>query len=328
MYMKSILMLDTSIGSLNQGDEIINISIKKNWKNLFENNYIMRLATHTPMYTRFQSLIYRRKLSVFKNADMKFLCGTNALYTNMLRPLPTWNINIFDCGLASNTICLGAGIGINSKKVNWYTKALYNKVLSKEYVHSVRDEKTKEFLEELGFKASNTGCPTLWGLTQEHCEQIPNKKGQRVVFTLTYYERDKVNDKAMIDILLKKYEEVYFWPQCFKDLEYLNVLTKNPKIQIITPNIAGYEKILNQEGTDYVGNRLHGGIFALQHKCRSIIISIDYRAEKMSADYSFECIARENIKTDLENKIDSEWPTMVTGIDFNKIDEWKRQFIK
>ena len=138
--MKNVLLLDTSVGSLNQGDEIINISIKKNWSELFENNYIMNMASHTPMYTLLQSIIYQKKLSVFKDADYKFLCGTNALYTNMLRPLPTWNINLLDCGLAKKTICLGAGIGINSKKVNLYTRTLYNKVLSHEYTHSVRPD--------------------------------------------------------------------------------------------------------------------------------------------------------------------------------------------
>lgn len=326
--MKNVLLLDTSVGSLNQGDEIINISIKNNWPELFNENYIMNMATHTPMYTLLQSTIYHKKLSVFKNADYKFLCGTNALYTNMFRPLPTWNINIFDCGLANETICLGAGIGINSKSVNLYTKALYNKVLSHNYIHSVRDEKTKKFLEELGFQATNTGCPTLWGLTKEHCAGISEVKGKRVVFTLTYYERNIKFDKLMIDILLSNYSEVYFWPQCIKDLEYLKELVdvESKGIYIITPNILGYEKILNLPNTDYIGNRLHGGIFALQHQCRTIVISIDYRAEKMSENYSFECIKRENIFNELDSKINSKWNTLITGIDFEKIENWKRQF--
>lgn len=37
-------------------------------------------------------------------------------------------------------------------------------------------KKTKVFLEEMGFKAWNTGCPTLWGLTPEFCTEIPSKK--------------------------------------------------------------------------------------------------------------------------------------------------------
>ena len=65
-------------------------------------------------------------MSLYEEADYKFLCGTNALYTNMLRPMPTWNINIFNYGLFKNTICLGVGLGVNSKKVNFYTKKFYH----------------------------------------------------------------------------------------------------------------------------------------------------------------------------------------------------------
>ena len=325
--MKKILMLDTSVGSMNQGDEIIKISIKKNWKELMEDNYIMTLATHTPMYSFFQSILYRNKLSIFKNADFKFLCGTNALYTNMLRPLPSWNINLLDCSLAKGTICLGVGIGINSKNVNWYTRTLYNNVLNHEYIHSVRDKKTQDFLEKLGFKAINTGCPTLWGLTPEHCKQIPIQKAKKAIFTLTYYEKDIENDKAMIKILLNNYSKVFFWPQCIKDIDYLKELIDISKINVVTPNIPGYERILNDGDIDYIGNRLHGGIFALQHKCRTIVVSIDYRAEKMRENYTFKCIKRDLISNNLEEMINSNWETKITGLDFNIINNWKRQFL-
>lgn len=324
--MKNVLMLDTSIASLNQGDEIINISIKKNWNEIFQNNYIIKLPTHTPVYTPFQCFLYnKKKLDVFNNAEYKFLCGTNALYTNMFRPLPSWNINICNCKMIKNTICLGTGLGVNSKKVNLYTKLLYKKVLSKKFVHSVRDKKTKEFLESLGFKAINTGCPTLWGLTPEFCDEIPEKKSDNVIFTLTSYENDKENDKIMIDILRKMYKKIYFWPQSIWDLEYLKSLSNTEDIIIISPNIYEYDKILNSD-IDYVGNRLHGGIFAMQHKCRTIIISIDYRAKEMAETYSFKCIEREEIKEKLEKMINSEWNTQINGLDFKKIEEWKRQF--
>ena len=45
--MKRILLLDTSVGSLNMGDEIIGRSIEVNWPDLFSSNYVMRLATHS-----------------------------------------------------------------------------------------------------------------------------------------------------------------------------------------------------------------------------------------------------------------------------------------
>lgn len=270
--MKSILMLDTGIGSLNQGDEIINLSIRKNWPAVFENNYVMRLATHTPMYSFLQQVIYRRKLSVFQNADVKFLCGTNAIYTNMLRPLPSWNVNLLDYTLAKGTVCLGTGIGVNSKKVNWYTRELYKRVLSHDYIHSTRDEKTAELLRTMGFKAVNTSCPTMWGLTPDHCAKIPHGKAEKVVFTLTYYDSDKKNDSEMIKILKKNYKKLFFWPQCIKDYEYFCELGMTDGVNVISPNLKGYDVLLTNENIDYVGNRLHGGIFALQHKRRAIIL--------------------------------------------------------
>ena len=324
--MKRVVLLDTSVGTLNHGDDIINMSIKKNWPELFEDNYVMRLASHTPMYTALQAKLYREKLDMFKSADYKFLCGTNALYTNMLRPLPTWNINILNCGLAEKTVCLGVGMGVNSREANLYTRKLYDKVLSHDCIHSVRDERTKRFLEGLGFSAENTGCPTLWGIGPEHCREIPAKKADNVVFTLTYYNRDEINDREMINILNRNYEHIFFWPQCFKDLEYMESLGVGEKIDIVSPNVDSYDKILSMGNLDYVGNRLHGGIFALQHKCRSIIISIDYRAEGMRENYSFECLNREYILSELEEKINTPWETSIKGIDLEKIENWKKQF--
>lgn len=323
--MKSVLMLNTAVGSLNQGDEIINRSIRTNWRELFECNYIMEMATHTPMYTTLQSMLYRKKLSIFKEADYKFLCGTNLLYTNMFRPLPSWNINYFNCGLATESICLGVGIGENSSHVNLYTRALYQKTLSHDYVHSARDEKTKRFLETLGFKAVNTGCPTLWGLTSEHCEKIPAEKADSVVFTLTYYDQDPVNDKIMINILKRNYAAIYFWPQCYADLEYLTALGYRDEVKVIPPNIEQFSNVLKAD-IDYVGSRLHGGIFAMQHFDRAIILAIDYRAREMSKTYSFTCMERTEVADRLEEYIAQSWNTKVTGIDQRLIAEWKKQF--
>ena len=46
----------------------------------------------------------------------------------------------------------------------------------------------------------------------------------------------------------------------------------------------------------------------------------------MSENYSFDCIRREDITESLDKKINSTWDTMITGIDFDKIENWKRQF--
>ena len=183
--MKRVLLLDTSVATQNIGDEIINDSIRMNWTELYERNYICKFPTHTPPYSWWQQLLVPRKLDLLVNSDYKFLCGTNALYTNMMRPLPQWNIYPWNASFFKNTILLGVGAGINSKSVNLYTKLLYNKVLNKNYIHSTRDEFTKKMLENMGYKALNTGCPTLWGFTDEFCKKIPTEKNKKVINRLS-----------------------------------------------------------------------------------------------------------------------------------------------
>lgn len=325
--MKTIVLLDTAAASFNLGDEIINRSLKMNWPELFLDNYVFKMPTHTPTYKRYQIAFYKKKFDMIKNVDLKILCGTNALYTNMFRPMPNWNINILNTQLFSNTIVCGGGIGINSTYVNLYTKELYRKVLSKEYIHSTRDEKTKEFLEKLGFQAVNTGCPTLWGLTEEFCRTIPKCKSEEVVFTINASFPD-VSDKKMIEILLSNYKKVYFWPQCYEDVEYFERINSWNSIRMISPNVDSFDSFLLEHECDYVGNRLHGGIFALQHHRRSIIISIDYRAKEMQKTFSFVYMDRNVIADHLDELIRKEWTTQIAGINMLKIKKWKSQFFE
>lgn len=322
--MKKIMILDTSVGTLNTGDEIINSSIHMNWPELFESNYIYRYPTHTPPHSWWQQLFFAKRMSGYKEADYKFLCGTNALYTNMVRPLPVWNMHMLNAGMYEGTILLGVGAGINSKSVNLYTRKLYDKVLNHDFIHSVRDEYSKDMLERMGFKVFNTSCPTMWGLTKEHCSKIPAQKASSVVFTLTGYHSDRENDKAMFDILKKNYENLYFWPQTLSDLPYLESLGAEG-YHVIAPNLEAYDRVLEGD-VDYVGNRLHGGIRALQHCKRAIIISIDYRAENMAKNYSLPVIARETIREELNASINLCAPILIKGIDFELIEKWKSQF--
>ena len=285
----------------------------------------MRLGAHTPMFSPLQYVLRRRKLGMYKSADVKLLCGTNALYTNMLRPLPTWNINYLNCGLAAGTVCLGVGAGVNSRTVNLYTRALYRKVLAHDVVHSVRDERTRRLLEGVGLRAWNTGCPTLWGLTPGHCEAIPRDKGEEVVFTLTSYHPDPARDRAMIAVLRRHYSRLHFWPQSIDDLDYLRRLGEADGVEVVTPSLAGFQEVLDS-GADYVGNRLHGGIFALQRGRRAIIVAIDYRAREMGKDYSLPLVERDSIERDLPGMVTGSWPTRIEGLDLGLIEAWKAQF--
>ncbi len=322
--MKSILLFDTSVATFNTGDEIIMESIKKNWPEIYGNNYVRTFPAHTPSFRLWQFLL-KKSCHEYAKADLKFICGTNVLYTNMFRPNPVWNVFYGNTSIQEGTVCIGTGVGVNSTKTTAYTKMLFRKVLSHKYIHSVRDEKTKKYLEDMGLRACNTGCPTLWGLTPEFCQSIPTKKTNSVVFTLTGYQPDIENDRAMIEILKSHYDNVYFWPQSWGDISYMKSVCDSTDIKIVSPNLKGFDEILSKD-IDYVGNRLHGGIFAMQHRCRSIIIAIDYRATEMANSYSIKCIQRKKIKEQLSDLIGSEWNTMITGLNFEKIEAWKRQF--
>lgn len=323
--MKTVLIFDTSIATLNIGDEIINLSIKKNWPEIFNENYILTMPTHTPTFYWWQNLLIKKN-RIYEDADYKFICGTNILYTNMLRPEPAWNIFLNNTRIARGTICIGAGIGKNSNNINCYTKKLYSKILSHKFVHSVRDDAAKNLLEDMGFRAINTGCPTLWGLTPEFCNKIPRSKSETAIITLTSYQPDREKDQLMIDTVMKNYNCVYFWPQSIKDLEYINSLKNTNMIKIVPSNIYAYESILNND-IDYIGNRLHGGIFALQHLCRAIIVGIDYRVEEMGKKFSIPYIMRNDISEKLDMLINSSWETCINGLDFNVISRWKQQFV-
>jgi polysaccharide pyruvyl transferase WcaK-like protein len=131
----------------------------------------------------------------------------------------------------------------------------------------------------------------------------------------------------MINIIQKNFDKVYFWPQSIDDLDYFRKITPpSNNIEIVSPNLLSYDKLLSSGNIDYIGNRLHGGIFALQHQVRSIIIGIDYRAKDMHEAYSFPYLSREKIDTELEKMITSNWQTEIQGIDFETIEKWKRQF--
>lgn len=322
--MKKIILFDPSYGTSNLGDFIINEAIMKHMKFVFSNNYLVRYSTHSPLM-HFHQLLKKNFIS--RNCEpeyLKFLGGSNIFKHDLLRYTLDWNINIFTKHLYKNSVSIGGGCEGDPATINKYTRYIYRSVLSKNYTHSVRDEETKSFLESLGVQVINTGCPTMWDLTAEFCKSIPKKKSKDVVFTLTDYARDKDKDQKLINILLKNYENVYFWIQGTEDLEYFNTMQNIDKIQLVNPNLESYKETLTKGNIDFVGTRLHAGIYAMQHKVRSIILIVDNRARDMQKTYNINAIERNNID-DLEKMIQSEFATNIK-IDEDKINAWKSQF--
>ena len=322
--MKKIVLFDPSYGTSNLGDFIINEAVMREMNFLFDRHYLVRYSTHNPIMHLHQ-LLRRHNNTINCSPDnLKFLGGSNIFKQNLLKYTLDWNINIFTKGLYRNSVTIGGGSEGNPKTINRYTRNIYKTVLAKNYIHSVRDNKTKGFLETMGFSAINTGCPTLWGLDEEHCSQINTRKSKDVVFTLTANKNDLHSDQKLIDILVENYEKVYFWVQGTEDKVYFDKLKNTSSIQVINPSLEAYRQLLKTGDVDYVGTRLHAGIFAMQHKVRAIVLIVDNRARDMHEDFNVNAIDRDNMEQ-LEIMINSEFTTSIK-IDKKKIEEWKNQF--
>jgi len=310
------VILDTALGSDNAGDGIIMENCLRQLSGVMDVEELPHVSTH-----RFPTEAERELLSV---AQKKLLCGTNLLSGHM-RSYGLWKLGP-DIAPYRQTILMGVGFDSKDASFDAYTKHLLRTILSKEGLHSVRDSFSETKLKAMGISnVVNTGCPTMWELTPAHCAAIPTGKARHVVSTLTDYNRDPRNDTAMLEILLKNYETVALWLQGREDLDYIRKLGYESKLKLIPSTLAAYDEALSREDTDYVGTRLHAGIRALRAGRRSLVISIDNRAECISADTGLPVLRREDIPIALEQKLRGPIKTNIT-LPWENIAHWKGQF--
>lgn len=323
--MRKVLLFDTAAGSQNCGDYIIMDSINRELASLISNNITVRFSTHTPVMHAYQAVLPVYTTRYCMDADYKILCGTNILKSSLLKVGRDWNINLVDARLYRGVVCMGCGCGIESKKTNVYTRAIYRQILSKDFLHSVRDARTVDFLHELGVDAVNTGCPTLWDIDQRIINDAYRRpRCNSVIFTLTDYAPDPENDRHMVKALRDRYTSLYFWPQGSRDLDYASSIGILDGVSVVPPNLDSYRRALANE-CDYVGTRLHGGIFALKAGHRTLILSVDHRAEDMRAVSKLPVIQRGDIAA-LSASLYS-WDRPEVFVDYSAINEWKSQFI-
>ncbi len=299
-----VLYYDPGCGTLNVGDEIISDSARRYLDPYFKDKFVVRLSTHQRT-----SFLYRRYL---RGSFAGFILGSNLLKSGMLFGFRQWDVSILDSLQVNNLVLVGCGWQNYGRSVGPYSKILFRRLLSNNILHSVRDEYTKSMLESIGIKnVINTGCATLWQLTPEFCSSIPSYPASRVITTLTDYRREPEKDRSMIEQLLATHEEVYIWLQGNGDLNYINALSLDGRCSLIPPTLAAYDAILDKvEDIEYVGTRLHGGIRALQHGRRTLIVSIDNRAREMAHDYGLPILEREDIAL-LTDAVNSERETKI-----------------
>lgn len=319
--MKRIICLNPAISSTNKGDEIIVEACTKHLENVLNDSFAVHVSTHMPMVNY--------QIRAYGKVDYTIVLGSNLLCGILNQEFRQWYLRGRNILALSNVVLMGAGWQQYNGKINFYTKEYYRMMFKGPFIHSVRDEYTKNILNSIGItNVINTGCPTMWGFTKDFCADIPTSKHKDVVFTLTDYAPNPKRDKYLIDCLKKNYENLYFWIQGMDDLDYLESLTKghDEKIEYITWSLEAYEEFLKTHDCDYVGTRLHAGIKAIQMKKRTLIIGIDNRAIELNRDSNLNVLNADEIEK-LEEKINGE---IVTDIHINEknIEEWKSQFKK
>jgi len=316
----AITVFDTSIGTMNVGDEIINDSAKKWLKEIFPEKQFINLSTHDGI-----SNVGLNRSSV---ASHRFICGSNILNSNLLTT-QQWNFSPLDFLRIEPLTLMGVGWSNYQNKPTAYTKWVYRNKLDKRVLHSVRDGYSMNMLKSAGVEnVINTSCPTMWGLNEEHCKGIPRDKADNVIFTLTDYRQDLVKDSLLIKLLLLNYKKVYFWVQGSQDLAYLKKLDPalTSRVILVSPRLDAYDAVLDSdEPLEFIGTRLHAGIRALQKGRRAIILGVDNRAIEKQKDFNVHVVLRENLESDLLKLANSSFTTSI-NIPEEDINRWKEQF--
>ncbi|MDR0675869.1 MAG: polysaccharide pyruvyl transferase family protein [Elusimicrobiota bacterium] len=315
----NIVLYNPAISSMNIGDKIIAEAAKKKIEELFKGNFVLEVSTFFPV-----SYYHMRH---FKDAKYKFVLGSNLLKSTFFGLKKQWDIKLRQSSFVGPVILMGAGWWQYNNKPNLYTKLLYKKLLYKDYIHSVRDDFTLKKMKSMGIKnVINTSCPTMWNFTEEFNSKIPTRRAENVIFTVNAGNKDELNDAKMIDLLHKEYYKVFFWPQEIKDKQYVDYLERHNsnKSIVINPNLKDYDNFLENNDTDYIGTRLHGGIRALQKYCRSLILTIDNRANEKKKDFNLPVIKR-GCLSEIKKFIKKDYAINIL-IPEKEIFTWKSQF--
>ncbi len=312
---RRVAILDTAVASTNLGDQIIMEAVRAELGELLPDAFPFSVATHEWMGAKSRSLIRR--------SDYAIAGGSNLLSSRMwFRPL--WKLRPWDARLGRKTILMGAGWYQFQRRPDPYARWLFRSVLSASGLHSVRDGYSERMLRSIGFgNVVNTGCPTIWRLSPETCAGVPRGKAKSVIATLNTYMPDAERDRRLLGALERLYERVYFWPQTDSDAPYARDL--GVALTFVDPSLAAYDRLLAGEpDLDYVGLRLHGGIRALQHRRRTIIVEIDNRAAEMGSDFNLPTVKQGDWDR-LESLITQPFETRVAP-PLEAISRWKEQF--
>ena len=313
----TLALLDTAAASTNLGDHIIMEAVRREIVELFPDHMIFGITSHEWMG--------RHSRGLTRKSDWAIAGGTSLLSSRMWFRA-SWKLSPLDALAGLDVVLLGAGWHQYQHAPDPYSKWLLRRVLSRRRLHSVRDGYTLDMLASMGVtNAVNTGCPTIWHLTPEHCARIPRAKGSAVIATVNSYRglQDPDADRRLLALLCRRYAKVYLWIQTHTDHAYARSLQDGPIY--ISPSVAALDAVLASDAdVDYVGNRLHAGIRALQKGRRAIIVAIDNRAREMGNDFGLPTVGRRDFEQ-LESMI-TEPLDIAIRTPLAEIERWKLQF--
>jgi hypothetical protein len=326
-----IVLLDPAMqdnegtSSSNLGDFIISESILSLLGSLFPHNEIKRVSSH--------SFLTKKHRELIKSSAFSFIGGTNLLYSDMLtyRQLALRKGRLLWLFPGINDLILvGAGWGPDyKKKMTWRSSLLYNNILHRNYLHSVRDSFTADKLsKETRRKTINTACPSMWKLN----DIDPNieKRPGDCLFTLTDYRKDQENDSKLIGLLLESFKDIHFFPQGSGDLDYirtLDIYTQNKtRIKLLPHDYKEFKQFINSTSFVYIGTRLHGGIKCLDASKKALILAVDNRAHEIGNDFLMPVIPRTDFQS-MQRWLENKW--VFSGkikLPVDNINRWKQQF--
>jgi Polysaccharide pyruvyl transferase len=313
--------LENQLGSssANLGDLIIQEAVMRELNWLFKDSQISHIATHdfpTP-----------QQLFSTLTTPLVFVGGTNLISSRMDHYMQ-WKTTFLQKAWVGKAILLGVGWQTYQVKPNFYSRWSLRAVLSRRFLHSVRDSYTQSQLQLAGIhNVINTGCPTMWALQDVRPDEIPAQKSENALVMLTDYSKRPESDRRFLELVGSKYKRVYAWAQGRGDEAYLTELANSLElpIQMIDHSYEDFQNFLKSEiQFDYIGTRLHGGVKCWLCKRRSLVIAIDNRAIEIAKDTNLPTVEREDL-AGIEAWIEGSH-RLDLRLNTTAIAQWKSQF--
>jgi Polysaccharide pyruvyl transferase len=285
--------------SANLGDLIIQEAVQRELTNIFGQQKLLHLSTH--------SFPKSEHIQAAKQCELSFVGGTNLLSSTM-NENRQWHFY--------------------QPKPNLQTAFILKLVLSRKYIHSVRDSYTEAQLKSVGIRnVLNTGCPTMWALADIPSHEIPMHKSENALLMLTDYAPEPELDYKLLQLVCANYKKVFVWLQGKRDGTYLSDLAPDltSRLTTIEHSYDAFQQFLASGiSFDYIGTRLHGGVKCLLNRRRSLVIAIDNRAAEIAKDTNLPTAARADFDK-IMRWIESPSPTRIS-LNTEVIEQWRSQF--